>query len=152
MSDLALKLLHRDEGFRKSAYQDSLGYWTVGIGRMIDARKGGGITLEEAEYLLGHDISSREQELDSRIPWWRSLNEVRQAVLLSMAFQMGVPGLMLFENTLKAVEEGRFSNAADLMLKSKWATQAPLRAHRLSEAMRTGLAEALQLDEDPPVS
>ena len=41
--------LHRDEGFIDHAYQDQLGYWTIGIGTCIDRRVvGDGISLEEA--------------------------------------------------------------------------------------------------------
>ncbi len=41
--------LRRDEGEVLHAYQDSLGYWTIGIGVLIDKRKGGGITKAESE-------------------------------------------------------------------------------------------------------
>lgn len=34
--------LRRDEGEKLYAYQDTLGYWTIGIGRLIDRRRGGG--------------------------------------------------------------------------------------------------------------
>ena len=65
-----------------------------------------------------------------------------------MAFQMGVMGLMAFRNMLKAVEEGRFADAATAMIASRWAQQTPGRALRLAEAMRTGDVGAFRLDED----
>jgi lysozyme len=148
--DLTERLLIRDEGFRRSCYQDSLGYWTLGIGRCVDARKGGGISQSEAFLLLRNDLGSKTSALDATIPWWKGLDPVRRAVILSMAYQMGAAGLLGFRNTLKAVQEGRFSDAATLMLTSKWATQVPLRASRLADAMRTGSEGAFQLDEDPP--
>ena len=37
---LIRSLLKRDEGVKLSAYQDSESFWTIGIGRLIDARKG----------------------------------------------------------------------------------------------------------------
>ena len=148
--DLTERLLIRDEGFRRSCYQDSLGYWTLGIGRCVDARKGGGISQSEAFLLLRNDLGSKTSALDATIPWWKGLDPVRRAVILSMAYQMGAAGLLGFRNTLKAVQEGRFSDAATLMLTSRWATQVPLRASRLADAMRTGSEGAFQLDEDPP--
>lgn len=148
--DLIGRLLLRDEGFRRSAYTDSLGFWTVGIGRCVDARKGGGISQSEAFLLLRNDLSTKSAALDASIPWWKALDPVRRAVLLSMAFQMGAAGLLGFRNTLQAVREGRWSDASTLMMTSKWATQAPLRASRLADAMRTGSEGAFQLDEDPP--
>jgi len=145
---LKLDLLKRDEGFRAYAYQDHLGYWTIGYGRMIDKAKGGGISREEAEHLLWNDVRQREDVLMELFPWYLGLSEVRQAVLLSMAFQLGISGLLAFKNTLRAVQEGRFDDAADGMMRSKWATQTPGRAFRLSEAMRTNDEAALRLSED----
>lgn len=40
-----------DEGVRPLPYKDSEGYWTVGIGRMIDLRLGGGLRPDEIELL-----------------------------------------------------------------------------------------------------
>ena len=148
--DLIERLLLRDEGYRRSAYTDSLGFWTVGVGRCVDARKGGGISQSEAFLLLRNDLGTKSAALDAAIPWWKGLDPVRRAVLLSMAFQMGAAGLLGFRNTLKAVREARWDDAAALMLTSKWATQVPLRASRLADAMRTGSEGAFQLDEDPP--
>lgn len=147
---LIIALLTRDEGFRRSAYTDSLGYVTIGIGRMVDARKGGGISLEEAKILLLNDISRIRRHLAASIPWWGRLDPVRQAVFISMAFQMGVDGLLNFRNTLLAVRESRWEDAANGMLASKWASQTPLRASRLAEALRTGDQGAFRLDEEPP--
>ena len=141
-------LITRDEGYRRAVYTDSEGFATIGIGRLVDARRGGGITLEEAQYLLRNDIVRVVHALKASIPWWNKLSPVRQIVLVSMAFQMGVPGLLNFRNTLNAVREERWNDASDGMLRSKWASQTPLRAHRLAEAMRSGSAEAFRLDED----
>lgn len=132
-----IKQLRSEEGEILSAYQDHLGYWTIGIGRLIDRRKGGGITNEESAYLLKNDIAKFESQLDRAIPWWRSLSEPRQAVVLGMAFQMGINGLLGFTNTLAMMQKGNYSGAAAGMLESAWARQTPKRAMRMSEQMRT---------------
>lgn len=142
------ELLVRDEQFRRSAYPDSLGFTTIGIGRCIDARAGGGITRDEAEYLLQHDIDARKTDLEARFSWFSGLDEVRQCVLLSMAFQLGSAGLFSFRRTLQAVEESRFGDAADYMMQSRWAQQTPLRASRLAAAMRSGDQADFRLGED----
>jgi lysozyme len=136
---LADELL-RDEGFVAHAYQDSLGWWTIGIGRLIDKRKGGGITKEEALYLKRNDIARFKKELDHRQPWWRTLDPVRQRVILNMTFNMGVGWLDSFVNTTKAIREGRWDDAAEGMLASGWAKQVKGRADRLAAMMRTGVA------------
>ncbi len=130
--------LRRDEGEVLYVYPDSLGYLTIGIGVMLDKRKGGGITKEESEYLFVNRLRARIGELDQMLPWWRNLNEARQGVLLNMSYQMGVLGLTGFVNTLKMVKTGAYQDAADAMLKSRWASQTPERARRLSEQMREG--------------
>jgi lysozyme len=150
MDDLLRTLLLRDEGYRRSAYQDSLGFWTIGIGKLIDARKGGGITLSEAVFLLDNELVQKMRFLDAEIPWWRQLSPVRRAVLMSMAFQLGAAGLLSFRTTLRHVESGRFAEAAEAMLLSRWATQSSGLALRMSEAMRTDDESAFRLDEEPP--
>lgn len=130
--------LRRDEGVVPSAYQDSLGYWTIGVGRLIDKRKGGRLRDEEIEFLLMNDIAEKEEELDAAIPWWRTLSDARQRVLLSMCFNLGIKGLLGFKNTLAMVKSGDYAGAAVGMLNSKWAKQVGDRATRLSEMMRGG--------------
>lgn len=139
MKEELKKQLIRDEGVVEHAYQDHLGYWTIGVGRLIDKRKGGKLRPNEIEFLLENDITDREQELTKRIPWFTKLDKARQGVLLNMSFQMGVEGLLGFKNTLKMVETGKYEDAARGMLQSLWARQTPERAKRLSEQMRTGV-------------
>lgn len=138
MNQNLIKQLRDEEGEVLSAYQDHLGFWTIGVGRLIDKRKGGGITPEESAYLLGNDIAKVNAQLDAKIPWWRKLDEARQAVIQGMAFQMGIDGLLGFKNTLKMVESGDYEGAGKGMLNSLWAKQTPARAKRMSEQMRTG--------------
>ncbi len=130
--------LRRDEGEVLTAYTDSLGYLTIGVGRLIDKRKGGGITREESSYLLGNDIAKRATGLSASLPWTDALDEARRGVLINMAFQMGLDGLMGFRNTLATVQAGNYQLAAQQMLQSQWAKQTPERAQRLSAQMADG--------------
>jgi lysozyme len=130
--------LVRDEGEVLTAYQDHLGYWTIGVGRLIDKRRGGGISKEESRLLLANDLERFASGLDAHLPWWRTLSKGRQRVLLNMAFNLGVSGLLTFRNTLTAVREGRYDDAAAGMLRSKWAGQVGERAKRLAALMREG--------------
>jgi len=130
--------LRRDEGERLSAYQDHLGFWTIGIGRLIDSRRGGGISTDESTMLLRNDIARIRVELLQRLPWFVHLDSVRQGVLMNMAFQMGINGVMAFQDTLAKVQASDYAAAADRMLQSKWATQTPERANRLAKQMREG--------------
>ena len=131
--------LKRDEGVEATVYQDHLGFWTIGVGRLVDKRKpGAGLRPNEIDYLLRNDIADRLAALERAIPWFGKLDDARQGVLVNMAFQMGTAGLLGFKNTLTLVAAGRYEEAAQRMLQSKWATQTPARAKRLAEQMKTG--------------
>ncbi len=129
--------LRRDEGTESCAYQDSLGYWTIGVGRLIDSRKGGGLSNEEIDYLLDNDIKAKTADVLRALPWAARLSEPRRAVLVNMAFQMGLKGLLAFRRTLGSVEDGHYGEAALGMLDSTWAKQTPARAMRLATQMET---------------
>ena len=130
--------LIRHEGEKFSAYQDSLGYWTIGVGRLIDARKGGKISHEEAMILLDNDIEEKCKELDAHLPWWKNLDDVRQRVLVNMCFNMGIGGLLQFKNTLAHMEKGEYQDASVGMLDSTWAKQVGNRAIELAQMMKDG--------------
>ena len=130
--------LRRDEGTKLHAYQDHLGYWTIGTGRLIDIRRGGGITPEESDYLLFNDIDKRVVQLKQRIPFFNDLDDARKGVLINMAFQMGVEGLLSFHNTLRHISNGEYDKATLSMSHSIWAIQTPARCKRLQEQIRTG--------------
>lgn len=130
--------LKRDEGEELSAYQDHLGYWTIGIGILIDKRKGGGLRPEESEFVFRNRLKLLDAELTARVPCAYKLDPVRRGVLINMAYQMGITGLMGFKTTLALVASGKYQEAAQSMLQSKWASQTPARAQRLSNQMATG--------------
>jgi len=133
-----LALLSQHEGRVAHAYQDSLGYWTIGVGHLIDKRKGGRLPEEIIDALLDYDMRKHWLELLEALPWVERLDDVRQAVLLDMAFNLGVPGLLKFKNTLRYVERGDYKLASSGMLASLWARQVKSRANRLSRMMETG--------------
>jgi len=128
--------LREDENTILHAYEDHLGYLTIGTGRLIDKRKGGGITEIEADYLLKNDVFKRESQMMLRLPWYGNLSAARRGVLLNMAFQMGVDGMLAFTETLAHVRAGRYDEASRAMLNSRWAQQTPERAQRLAVQMR----------------
>ena len=122
------QLLERHEGRVRHAYQDHLGFWTIGIGRLIDERRGGGLSDDEIDYLLNNDINRITDDLPRRLPFWGRLTESQQIALVSMAFQLGVSGLMGFRKMLAALERGDIETAKAEALDSKWAWQTTNRA------------------------
>lgn len=139
----AAGLIAEHEGFRSSAYRDSEGFLTIGYGTMIDERKNGGITRPEAAVLLHNRLRVVVDELNKSIPWWNKLDEVRCLVLVDMAYNLGVEGLLFFHQTLKAVENGDWEAAARGMEHSLWYKQVGRRSVRLVKMMRTGQTQTL---------
>ena len=133
--DALLAELRRDEGLRLKPYRCTAGKLTIGVGRNLDDV---GISEAEADLLLRNDVARSMADLDEAIPWWRSLTEARQRVLVNMAFNLGATGLLGFRNTLAAIESGNYVKAANGMLQSLWASQVGERAVRLARMMVTG--------------
>jgi len=130
--------LIEDEGSVPHAYLDSLGYWTIGVGRLIDGDKGGRLREDEIEYLLDNDIDDVVSHIISEYPWFGDLDDVRQGVIVNMTFNLGKLGFSRFKLLHAACARHDWEDAAREMLDSRWATQVGSRAIRLSEEMRTG--------------
>ena len=123
------------EGERLKVYKCTAGKLTIGVGRNLEDR---GITPEESSYLLENDLRTFQVELLRKLPWVADLDDVRQRVLIDMAFNLGIAGLLTFKNTLAAIKRGDYEKGARGMLDSKWASQVGKRAERLSTMMLTG--------------
>lgn len=142
--------LRRDEGVRYSPYRDSRGFETVGVGHNLQASALPDgwtypLTDDLVDVLLESDLMNTYDDLDSALPWWANLSDVRQRVICNMCFNMGLTKLLGFVNTLAAMRQGRYADAANGMLNSAWATQVgvgtpqnPGRALRLANMMRNG--------------
>lgn len=127
--------LRLHEGERLKPYRCTAGKLTIGVGRNLEDR---GITAQESAMLLANDIAREERALFEALPWVSGLDEVRQRVLLDMAFNMGLGDLLQFKLTLGAIQSGQYERASKMMLDSRWAKQVGTRAERLSRMMATG--------------
>lgn len=130
--------LEREEGFVPHAYQDTEGFWTIGIGTLVDPRKNAGLTKEEARLLCRNRASIAAAALIAALPWVHKLSERRQHALASMVFQLGLSGFLKFEKMLAALKAERWNEAAAEALSSRWASQTPNRAKRIAQALKEG--------------
>ena len=140
---LLIAELRRDEGVEYTPYMDTVGVPTIGVGhnmRAVPLPKDWASPLTDAQVdqLLAADLQAVFDGLDGYLPWWRKLDYERQRVLVNMAFNLGINGLLGFKNTLAAVQQGRYSAAGAGMAASKWATQVGARADRLVDMMVNG--------------
>lgn len=129
--------LVRDENEVLHAYQDSEGFWTIGVGHLIDVRRGGSIPQEISRALLRIDIASASEFVGQNFGWTQTIDEIRQGAFLNMAFNLR-ERLYGFKNFLVDMEQGKYAAAADEMVDSLWEKQVGARAHRLAEQIRTG--------------
>lgn len=135
--------LRRDEGVRYSPYNDSRGFLTIGVGHNMQASPlpdGWKFPLDDGEVdaLLESDLQTVYDGLDNALPWWTTLDYVRQRVMCNMCFNLGLTKFLGFKNTLASVEQGHYAAAATGMLNSAWASQVGDRAVRLANMMKTG--------------
>lgn len=126
--------LMRHESVELKPYTDSVGKLTIGCGRNLTDK---GISHDEAMFLLENDLNSTLADCGT-FPWFAGLDPVRQRVVADMAFNLGLPKLRRFRQTLAAVARGDYGAAAAGMLDSQWAKQVGQRATRLAEMMRSG--------------
>lgn len=146
MADI-ITLLNHEEDYSAKPYYCSAGYPTIGIGQRIGPK---GAPLSQYQFTVSKSLAAvwltekvkeTMEDMDN-YPNIRAAmtvcNTARQAVLISMAYQMGAEGLSKFTNTLKSVAAERWHEAQAGMLASLWAKQTPNRANRHALQMLNG--------------
>ena len=131
-----LETLRQDEGYRDRAYKCSRGIWTIGYGTNLQTLT---IDKELAEEWLVRLYAKAERDCAKTWPGFAKLDPVRQGVVVSMVYQLGLGGVSEFKKFLKALWEADYAKAAQEMLDSKWAREdSPERAKRHEKRMREG--------------
>lgn len=135
--------LRIDEGVRYSRYKDTMGIWTIGVGHNIDVDRYYPYKIEDeplsdvqVDVLLNEDVAKVVSDLDQNANWWRACPDGVQCVIAGLCFNMGWHGLSQFTNTLGAMHDGRYSDAASGLLASKYATQVGKRADRYADVLK----------------
>ena len=127
--------LVKHEGYRSRAYQDSEGIWTIGYGQNLQI-------LEIDEYLarkwLLEGVEKAERYAKAFPEWGYLDTDARRNVFIEMIYNMGPKRVSGFRNTLAAIRDQDWEEAAVEMLDSKWARQVGRRARTLSELMKNG--------------
>lgn len=134
---LLYQQLSNDEGYRKFPYTDTVGKLTIGIGHNLTDR---GLSDKAISFIFDEDVTQAEADARKLLGNYvfENLTLRRKAVIVNMAFNLGIERLSLFVNTLLAIKESRFGDAAHGMRNSKWATQVGDRAKRLAQMMELG--------------
>jgi lysozyme len=126
------------EGIKKSIYKDSLGFWSIGIGFLVDPSKNAGLSVEECMMILRSRISNLEKRL-SQYNWYTVQDVIRKGVLLELSYNLGVAGLLDFKEFLALMAARRCSEAALDLKGTKWASQvSPARVNDILMRLREG--------------
>mgnify|MGYP003648253092 FL=1 len=131
------------------AYKDTRGRLTFGPGVLIDNRllkKLGKENIEE-----GDKANQSVIDTESQNRWKQSVEEAEQLRGLTpsrlpigeMIYQMGLPGVLKFKETLAEIDPERTQQKA---LKSDWAEQTPERAVEITNRLK----EAMELQQPQP--
>lgn len=124
-----------NEGLRLKPYRCPANKLSIGYGRNLEDN---GISKEEAEILLDHDIQTAEKELKQNFPWTEEMSARRKYVLVEMVFNMGIAKFKQFKNMLSACQYGDFEKASIEAKNSLWAKQVGKRADTLIEILKEG--------------
>lgn len=138
--DKLKKQIIANEGMRKTAYKDTLNNWTIGVGHLIK--------LPDEEYLLDKELTDLEVDQILTTDLNQAIDDARKFidadtipedafhVVIDMAFNLGLPKLMRFQNFQQALKDKDLVKASFEMLDSVWAKQLPNRSKRLAKQMR----------------
>lgn len=141
MTDLAQTLVESQESCCLNAYRDSVGLFTIGWGHLLADQghdyTGYTWTQDQADAQLEIDMDEARY-IAGKFPNFALMNDVRQAVLISMAFQMGSDPLTwpVFNAALTAQN---YSAAAAAGLNSLWSAQTPARAQLEMGMLKSGV-------------
>lgn len=130
------------EGCKLTAYKDSLGFWTIGYGHLLDESK------DWSGYQIGQDQADKWLELDlagaetsaGYLSEWKALDtDCRKNAIVELVFNMGPSKWKLFYKTRVAIEAKKWQEAHDGLLDSLWAKQVGVnRSNRLANYLLTG--------------
>lgn len=127
------KRLIEHEGIKLKPYHCTAGKLTIGVGRNLDDR---GISQATATQMLEEDIEIVLDELKRALPFWEKLKWNYKEALVDLAFNMGVPRLMMFRKMLSAIEADDPDKAAEELLDSRYASQVGVRASNIAALLR----------------
>lgn len=154
MSERLRADLERDEGFDPEPYKDSLGIWSLGIGRNLEANPLTGAEWKElldageiilsishpgALRLLRAGAHDAQTQCAITFKWWSALDEVRRDAIANLCFNLGLTRLMGFRKMLEAISARDYNRAAMELQDSRWFTQVGRRGPRLVNQLKTGI-------------
>lgn len=149
--ELAVRLCKEAEGFSPTMYKCPAGYPTIGYGRNLNSHplldeeldrctindNGEVVVTEElATEWLKAELTKLLQRIGTKE--WFVGNDERKAVLLDLAYNLGLTKLLTFKNFLTAMAKKDYTTAYVELQSSKWYSQVGLRGIRNCRIIHSG--------------
>jgi len=134
-------IIRAEEGRKNLAYPDPLTLgepYTIGEGHTGGIKPGDVWTNAQIDSAKALDILHATNGCLANFPWFSRLDEVRHAVMVSLAFQLGIPRLRGFVRFLGAMRDQRWNAAGGELRDSILYKQAHDRTERAARAIETG--------------
>ena len=132
--DIATQMLMNDEGFRASSYRDSRGILTIGYGFNLEVPW----SRDLCTVILGWHVQDKDRAL-SAYYWYSPLDDVRKSVVIDVAFNVGLDGLLHFPKMIAALAAKDWNTASAQLLDSDAARLNTVRYARLADILKTGV-------------
>jgi lysozyme len=120
-----------DEGKERFPYIDTRGNLTGGRGRNLSGK---GFSDDEIDLMFANDVTECCRDLDAHAPWWRTLPQSKQRVMINLCF-MGWGSLSQFHKFLAAIQVQNYPAAAHELENSDWYKQVKERGPRVVERL-----------------
>lgn len=111
--------------------------WTVGIGYTKGVNVDSTMDRLRAERITEGEVAELGAALTKALSWYKDASFVTKTVLLNMAYNLGLAGLLGFKNTLAYIKEKNYPQAAVNMQKSLWYKQVGKRADKLIARLKS---------------
>ncbi|MBM2884524.1 muraminidase [Chromobacterium amazonense] len=109
-SSNGIQLIQQFEGLRLTAYQDSVGVWTIGYGHTgPDVRAGLSISDSQATQLLSQDLRRFEQGVSNLVKV--AINQNQFDALISFSYNLGL-GNLQSSTLLRLLNQGDYRGAS----------------------------------------
>ena len=119
------------EGFRSHAYWDPIGkVWSVGFGQTgPNIGPNTVVTRRQATQWVIQNEQRIYNQLLAALPWAAYLSEVRLGALIDAAYNLGVQGLLGFNEALSTMKAQDWVGAVQGFHQSLWYQQVPDRVN-----------------------
>ena len=115
ISEDGLELIKKFEGCETTAYQDSVGVWTIGFGHTKGVEEGQTCSIEDAESMLANEMDEYEGYINNMVKV--DLQQHEFDALVAWVYNLGPTNLG--ESTmLKVLNGGQFDRVPDEM--NRW--------------------------------